>query len=190
MSKVENIIEVIKNRRSIFPKSYIQKPIEKEVLMTLLECANQAPTHKLTQPWRFKVFREGGLMHLADEMVRLYKEVTPRESFLQKKSDSIREKVMQSGAVIAICMKVTGKVPEWEDLAAVACSVENIWLASSAMGIGAYWSSPALISEMNSFLKLKEDQKCIGFFYMGYHNEKEDQGKRRPIKNKVTWIEE
>ncbi len=190
MSNVEAIIEVIKNRRSVFPKSYIQKPIEKDVLITLMECANEAPTHKLTQPWRFKVFREAGLERLAHEMVRLYTETTPEKSFSKKKGESIREKVMQSGAVIAICMKVSGKVPEWEDLAAVACSVQNMWLASSAMGIGSYWSSPGLINHMNEFLELKENQKCIGFFYMGYHNEKMKKIKRKPISSRVVWIED
>lgn len=190
MSKSENIQEVIKNRRSIFPKSYIQKPIENEVLLSLLECANQAPTHRLTQPWRFKIFKGAGLERLADEMVREYKEITPTESFLQKKSDSIHEKVMQSGAVLAICMQVSGRVPEWEEIAAVACSVQNIWLAASAIGIGAYWSTPALIHSLNSFLKLKEDEKCIGLFYMGYHQEAPQVGNRTPIEEKITWIEE
>ena len=190
MSKFESIQEVIINRRSIFPKDYIQKPIENEVLLSLLECANQAPTHRLTQPWRFKIFKGAGLERLADEMVREYKEITPSESFLQKKSDSIHEKVMQSGAVLAICMQVSGKVPEWEEIAAVACSVQNIWLAASAMGIGAYWSTPALIHSLNTFLKLKEDEKCIGLFYMGYHQEKTQLGNRTPIEEKITWIEE
>ncbi len=190
MSKSEIIQDVIKNRRSIFPKSYLQEPIENEVLLRLLECANQAPTHKLTEPWRFKIFKGAGLKRLADEMVSEYKEITPTESFLQKKSDSIREKVMQSGAVLAICMQVSGKVPEWEELASVACSVQNIWLAASAMGIGAYWSTPALIHNLNAFLELKENEKCIGLFYMGYHHEKTELGNRTPIEEKITWIEE
>lgn len=184
-----NIIEVIKNRRSIFPKSYLQKPIEKEVLLTLLDCANQAPTHRLTQPWRFKVFREAGLERLANEMVRQYKETTNPEVFLQKKSDAIYEKVMLSGAVLAICMNVNGKVPEWEEVAAVACSVQNIWLAASTMGIGSYWSSPGLITNLNSFLELDENEKCIGLFYMGYHQEENREGNRTPIEDKITWIE-
>lgn len=190
MSKVDDIIEIIKDRRSIYPKSYLQKPIEKEVLMSLLECANQAPTHRLTQPWRFKIFRSSGLERLANEMVREYKEVTPSETFLQSKSDSIYEKVMQSGAVLAICMKVSGRVPEWEEIAAVACSVQNIWLAASVMGIGSYWSSPALIANLNSFLKLEDDEKCIGLFYMGYHEEESRKGNRTPIEEKIKWIEE
>lgn len=188
MSKVEDILEVIRYRRSVFPKDYIRKEVEKQKIEIILECANQAPNHKMTQPWRYKVFIGAGLEQLADEMVRQYKVVTPKKSFLKKKSDSIHEKVMQSGAVIAICMKVSGKVPEWEEVAAVACSVQNMWLASSAMGIGAYWSSPALISKMDEFLKLKSNQKCLGFFYMGYHEEKARKGKRKPIK--VEWIED
>jgi nitroreductase len=189
MVNFEEIQEVIKNRRSIYPKSYLQKPIEKEVLLSLLECANQAPTHRLTQPWRFKIFRDAGLMRLADELVRQYEETTPVESFLQRKSDSIHEKVMQSGAVLAICMHVSGKVPEWEEIAAVACSVQNIWIAASTMGIGSYWSSPGLIVNLNSFLKLEDNEKCLGLFYMGYHKEQTGLGSRTPIEEKISWVE-
>lgn len=189
MVNFEEIQKVIKNRRSIYPKSYLPKPIEKDILLSLLECADQAPTHRLTQPWRYKVFMGAGLIRLADELVKQYKEVTPIEAFLQKKSDSIREKVMQSGAVLAICMNLSGRVPEWEDLAAVACSVQNIWIAASAIQIGAYWSSPALIANLNSFLKLEDNEKCVGLFYMGYHEEETGLGNRTPIEEKITWIE-
>lgn len=190
MVNFEEIQKVIKNRRSVFPKSYLPKPIEKEVLLNLLECANQAPTHRLTQPWRFKVFMGAGLNRLADELVKQYKEVTPVESFLQKKSDSIHEKVMQSGAVLAICMNVSGKVPEWEEVAAVASAVQNIWIAASTIQIGAYWSSPALVANLNSFLELKDTEKCIGLFYMGYHEEELGLGNRIPIEEQISWIEE
>lgn len=188
--KLEDVQRMIKNRRSIFPDSYIDKSISKEVLMDLLDCANQAPTHKLTQPWRFKVFREGGLERLANELVAQYLSVTPKELFRQKKSDSIRKKVMRSGAVMAICMRVSGKIPEWEEVAAVACAVQNMWLVASVQSIGAYWSTPALIAALNPFLGLGADEKCIGLFYMGYHLESPKDGNRTPITEKIVFIED
>lgn len=188
MSNADAIIQVIKNRRSIFPKSYNNKPISRKSIETILECANYAPTHKLTQPWYFKVFMGEGLVRLADELVRLYRETTTEKNYSSKKKNSIREKIMQSGAVITICMKESGKVPIWEDLAAVACSVQNMWLASSAMEIGAYWSSPSYCKELGPFLSLKSNQTCIGLFYMGYHNHKPKEPKRKPISKKVDWV--
>ena len=33
------------------------------------------------------------------------------------------------------------KLPEWEEICAVAMSVQNMHLAAEAMGIGGFWSS-------------------------------------------------
>ena len=49
------IFDLIAKRRSIFPVQYNDKPIDKETLEKILEAANWAPTHKKTEPWRFKV---------------------------------------------------------------------------------------------------------------------------------------
>ena len=54
---IEILNSIIKERRSVFPASYIPKEIPKHVIEQILENANYAPTHKLTQPWRFVVLR-------------------------------------------------------------------------------------------------------------------------------------
>ncbi len=51
------VFDIIRNRRSIFPWQYIDKPIKKNDLDKILEAANWAPTHKKTEPWRFKVMQ-------------------------------------------------------------------------------------------------------------------------------------
>jgi len=189
MTKSEtDLLELIKTRRSIFPVSYINKPIEKELLLEILECGDQAPNHKLTQPWRFTVFTGKGLVRLADELVKQYGLITSQATFLQKKSDSIREKVLQSGAVMAICFQESGKVPKWEEIAATAAAVQNMALAASVLGIGSYWSSPGMINELEAFLNLKENESCIGLFYMGYHQELPRSGNRSPLEEKITWV--
>jgi len=190
MSELKTTIqELIKYRRSVFPKDYIDKPIAKNILVELLKCAVQAPTHKLTQPWRFTVFTGEGLIKLADELKKQYKASVSKEDYSKKKGESIRKKILQSGAVIAICMKESGKIPKWEELAAVASAVQNMALAASAQEIGSYWSSSKLINELDSFLNLSKNESCLGLFYMGYHKEKQSLGKRSPIDEKVTWVE-
>lgn len=185
----ETIAQVIQSRRSVFPPSYIGREITKNTLTELLACANAAPTHKLTQPWRFVVFRERGLERLADQLASLYQAHTPEAQFLQKKYDNTREKVLQSGAVIAIVVSYSGAVPQWEELAATACAVQNLWLASSAAGIGGYWSSPGTIKHIGDFLGLEAHEECLGFFYMGYHDDAPREGNRRPVEEKINWEE-
>jgi len=186
-SDFETIIRIIKQRRAVFPPSYTKKAIPKDVLIKLLDCANAAPTHKLTQPWRFVVFRDSGLARLADQLAELYKIHTPSERFLQKKYENTREKVLQSGAVVAIVTSYSGMIPQWEELAATACAVQNLWLAATATGIGGYWSSPGSIDYMGDFLALADHEACLGFFYMGYHTEPAREPNRRAIIEKIRW---
>lgn len=186
----ENLIKIIKERRSIFPASYIKKEIPLAVINQILETANYAPTHKLTQPWRFVVIRKGGLARLGEELGRLYKALVTPQQFLQKKYDSFAEKTSQSDCIIAINMQVSGKIPEWEELAAVSCAVQNMALTAESLKVGAYWSSPPLIDDLGEFLNLSTHEKCIGLFYMGYHNEKPWEPNRTSIEEKVKWIEE
>ena len=185
----ETIKDIINHRRAVFPASYSTREISKETLTELLSCADAAPTHKRTQPWRFVVFRGQGLQRLADQLADLYQAHTPPEQFLQKKMDSTREKVLQSGAVIAIVTAYSGAVPQWEELAATACAVQNLWLAASAAGIGGYWSSPGSIKHIGDFIGLEANEECIGYFYMGYHDEPPRTPTRAPLDGKVRWEE-
>jgi len=182
------ISKVIKERRSIFPASYIKKEIPVEVINQILETANYAPTHKLTQPWRFTVIRKNALAKLGEELGKLYKEKVSSQQFLQKKYDSFAEKTSQADCIIAINMAISGKIPEWEELAAVSCAVQNMALTAESLRVGAYWSSPPLIDDLGEFLGLKSNEKCIGLFYMGYHNEKPWEPNRSPIEEKVKWM--
>ena len=81
------------------------------------------------------------------------------------------------------------KVPEWEELAAVSCAVENMWLTATALEVGAYWSTPGNLTALEQFLQLEPNQKCVGLFFMGYHQAKEKPAVRKPIEEKLTWVE-
>ncbi len=188
-NSVDTINQIIRSRRSIFPPSYIQKEIPREIIENILANANYAPTHKLTEPWRFTVVTGEGLNKLAGFFTERYRKVTPPEAFSQARYDAAGEKVLKSACVILINMEVHAeKVPEWEEVAAVACAVQNMWLTATAYGIGSYWSSPGVLKELGEFLSLPDNQKCLGLFFMGYHDAAEGSARRTPIEDKVTWL--
>lgn len=182
--------DLIQKRRSIFPDSYVNQPIEKEIIEQILENANWAPNHRHTAPWRFKIFQGDALQRLSDYLGNWYRENTPPEQFSEKKLEKTLHKPLRSDCVIAICMQRDPQesVPEWEEIAAVACAVQNMWLTCTAYGIGSYWSSPRSIIEARDFLSLEEGESCLGLFYMGYHKLPDLPGKRSPIDEKVTWM--
>ncbi len=183
-----NITELIKKRRSVFPAQYIAKEIEDSILKEILEVANWAPTHRKTEPWRFKVLKGNSKQKLADFVVAEKQKEGELSSFKERK---IRSKFEASSAVLAICMQRDPKesVPEWEEVAAVSMAVQNMWLKCTELGIGSYWSSPAVIQQMHHFFDMQENEKCLGFFYMGYFEGELPVGERKSsIEEKTEWL--
>lgn len=186
----QDIREVIRKRRSIFPASYNGKEISHEVILSILEAANWAPTHKKTQPWRFVVFESTeSRQSLSDYLAHAYQQSVSAEKFSEIQQKKISEKPVQSACVIAICMQRSPEetLPEWEEIAAVSCAVQNMWLTCTSMGIGSYWATPGLILKADAYLGLPEGQRCLGLFYMGYTDVDGGEGQRDDIATKITW---
>lgn len=183
------IQETIKNRRAVFPAQYNDQPITKEEILTILEAANWAPTHKRTEPWRFRVFYGTSQVALGKFMAETYKQTT--DNFSEFTYNKFVDNPVKAGCVIAICMQRDPKesIPEWEEIAATAMAVQNMWLTASEMGIGAYWSSPGLIKYMDKFIHLGEEEQCLGFLYMGKYDGPLPEGTRKStIDQKIIWV--
>ncbi len=181
------ITTIIKQRRSVYPPQYIDKPIDKSDILELLEAANYAPTHKKTQPWRFKVvFDRESRITFGEALAKAYKEFSPK--FSQLKFNKIKQKPVKAGAVIAICMKRDEAVAEWEEMAAVAMAVQNMWLVAAEKKIGAYWGTPPFASKLASFFKLEEGERCLGFFFMGNTDDYPQDWERKPVTELTEWV--
>ena len=96
----------------------------------------------------------------------------------------------QSSVVIAICIQrdLNESVPEWEEIASVAMAVQNMWLYSSSIGIGGYWSSPKLINYLSEHIELEKGERCLGFFYMGYFSNIISQRSPGSIQEKIKFF--
>lgn len=164
---------IIRERRAVFPQFFKPGKISKALLLNILENGIWAPTHKKTQPWRFIIIQDEKLVDLSKFLAEHYKSITPEESFSEQKMIKASEKPLQSACVIALCLNRSPEetIPAWEETAALSCATQNIWLSASALGIGAYWSTPSAIYKMNDFLKLQKNEECLGLFYMGWKKE-------------------
>lgn len=189
MNHSNSVLAAIQNRRMVNQNSFTDRDISKEDILTILQAANAAPTHKRTQPWRFVVFRKEGLQRLGNELARLYKAVTPMEKYTELAEQNMAKKATMSNVALAIIVNYSGELPEWEELAATSCAVQNIWLAAHSLGLGGYWATPGLIDHLDGFLGLEGNQKCIGLFYLGHHDSEVREPVRSPIEDKIRWEE-
>ncbi len=190
---IDTLNHLIKTRRSIFPAMYTGEKIDDSLIQNLLENANWAPNHKKTEPWRFKVYTGQGLIGLGEFLANRYKEITPPENFKETKYNKTKKKAGQCSHVIALCTQRDPKesIPEWEELAALSCAVQNMYLTCTALGLGSYWSSPKTITQDKEFLGLKDDEKCHGLFYIGVPQEGITfNATRGDVGLKTIWIRE
>ncbi|KUJ56957.1 nitroreductase family protein [Chryseobacterium aquaticum] len=167
MNKAEVLKEIIEQRRSIFPKDYSDTEISQEILDEILHSATLAPNHKRTKPWRFTIFRGEEKAKLALEMQSIYKSTQSETLFLEKKYNDIGFKINKADTVVSIVVNFSGMVPEWEEIAAVSMAVQNMYLTCTANNIGCYWSSPKIVDHLKESLTIEENQKCLGFLYVG-----------------------
>lgn len=189
----EQINHLIQNRRSIFPNMYNDEPVNDAVIKQMLENANWAPTHRLTEPWRFVVFSGDGLKKLADFQSMLYKQIALNEdNFKEEKYEKLRTKPLLASHIIAIGMHrdENERVPEWEELASVASAVQNMYLTASAYGVGCYWTSGGVtrMQEANDFFGLGEKDVLLGFLFVGMPKGDWPKGRRGDWEEKVSWV--
>ena len=194
-SDLSALSAIIRSRRSIKPNLMDpDKPVDPMLLDTLLENANWAPTHGLTEPWRFTVFTGPARSKLAGFLQGLYQVLTPAHAFKPEKHDKLGRNPLLAPVVLAICMQRgnQSKIPMLEEVEAVACAVQNLHLSASAAGLGGFWSSPPILSspEMKAFLGLQEEDACLGLFYLGWRKEGVSipESRRSPMKEKVRWF--
>lgn len=188
----ELVNEVIQKRRSIFQQQYSGEAVNDAIVKQMLLNANWAPTHKLTAPWRFIVFAGEGLKKLADFQADLYKRITTADgSYKEDRYQNLLTKPMLSSHIIAVCMKRDDKksVPEVEEIGAVFCAVENMYLTATAYGVGAYLSTGGItyFEDAKEFFGLGKEDKLIGFFHIGMPKNPLPEGKRSPLEEKVVW---
>lgn len=191
----EELTRLIKHRRSIYPVQYSGEQVPRKIIEIMLENATWAPTHKLTQPWRFVVFAGDGRRKLAGFMSELYKEVAEKNgTYDEKVFKNLSTKPFMASHVIAIGMSRDEKerLPEIEEVEAVASAVQNMQLTATAYGVACYWGSGGItyFEEAKPFFGLDASDKLLGFLYIGMPKEgRWPRSKRKPLEERVQWVE-
>jgi len=186
--------QLARTRRSVFPDQFkAGEKIDDDIIKQILINATWAPNHGQTEPWEFTVFTGDGLKKFASLQSEMYKQEA-KENFTEAKYIKLQQQPLMASHIIAIGMKRTTKknIPEIEDIEAVACAVQNIYLSVAAYGLGGYWTSGGItyMEHAKHALGLQQEDKLLGFFYIGHVAIPSPAGKRAPIEEKVKWIRE
>jgi nitroreductase len=194
MSKADVFNQLVRNRRSVFPDQLdAGKKVDDSIITEILTNATWAPNHGKEEPWRFTVFTGEGLKTLATFQSELYKQEAG-ENYKEATYIKLQHQPLKASHIIAIGMKrsVNKNIPEVEDVAAVACAVQNMYLSLTAYGLGGYWTTGGVTykEKAKPFFDLGENDRLLGFFFIGHIAVPSTSAKRQPLEEKVKWVSE
>lgn len=194
MNNGEIFNQLARSRRSVFPDQFVAgRQVEDAIIKEIITNAIWAPNHGKEEPWRFTVFSGKGLSTLAAFQSELYKKESG-DNFKELTYQKLLENPLKASHVIAIGMKrsTNKNIPESEDIAAVACAVQNMYLSVTAYGLGGYWTTGGVTYRQSAkdFFNLGEHDRLLGFFYIGHIAVPSTGAKRQPVGERVTWVTE
>ena len=166
-------LETIFNRSSI--RSYSDKQVEKDQIMTLLRAGMSAPSAVNKQPWAFVVIDDKALMEKIGEELK-------NAAMIKKASCAI---------VVCGDLKLTleGAGQEYwiQDCSA---ATENILLAAHSMGLGAVWCGiypgKERIEKLSNLLSLPENIIPLNIIPIGVRD-KEQEPKDKWKEDRIHW---
>lgn len=167
------VIDTIYERRSI--RRYLNKQVDKELIITLLKAATAAPTAVNCQPWEFIVVEE------EEKLAAIKKELTYAR--------------YNAPVAIIVCgnMKLTLKGAD-HDMWIQDCSAatENILIAATSLGLGTVWIGIYPVENRIRLLKrvfnIPEHVIPLSIVYVGYPAENLEPRARYDEK-RVYWQE-
>lgn len=212
MPSPQSTLALIKTRRSIMPKDLCGDPLTKAEVEMVLDAANWAPTHKKNEPWRYTVIagpeKISDYLDFLDTWYSDHKEEISEAAYNQfiNKLEGCRKHFPVNASHVVVISMVreaggpTQRLPEWEEISAVASSVQNLHLALTSIPQGAgFWSSHTWCraardsSEMREFLGLTDpEDRVFGAFVMGRveGDMSRFRSKRGDWREKVVWLED
>jgi nitroreductase len=140
------VFEAILKRRSI--RKYLDKPIEKEKIIKILEAARWAPSGGNRQPWRFIIVKN------KERRIKL-SEIAYNQKFIK-----------EAPLIIAICNKKD------ESLTNIGLSMQNICLEAFDLGLGSCIIGWFNKEEARKFFNIPEEYDVCYLITIGYPAEK------------------
>ena len=185
------ITTVIRARRT--HKQFTGASVSRVQLDDLLELASWAPTHRLSEPWRFAVLDQAAIARLG-EYLRFTPEIAavPDPAKGAAKLVKLLERLPSLGAMVQVTwIRAGDPAIDLEDHAAAAAAVQNLLLAATARGLGSFWSTNPALAHPKTLAWCGCDPHREGFLgsiWLGVAADAPPPPPRRPLAERVRWV--
>ena len=152
------MLELLIKRRSI--RNYQDKDIPFDILLKIIDVARYAPSGKNRQPWEFIVITERSIL---DKL----------GAVRQPSSNPL----FKARAAIAVVTDPQAST----HLLDGACATLYLWLAATALGLGAVWINPAERKEMYEILRIPKEKHLLSILAIGWPAEQPKEKKLKKL---------
>lgn len=184
------VLDVIRRRRTVDITALRPDPLPRAVVEAILEAGTWAPTHGLSQPWRFTVFTGDARRRLGELFAQAYAAGPAPDRDSPAVLEAQRARALKAPVWISLELHIppTSKFPEWEEQAALACAAQNMLLAATAFGLASKWASGAVMVSPVTAQALGAP-RLLGFLFLGHPAGSVPDSARAPLAQKVRWAE-
>jgi nitroreductase len=164
--------EAIRTRRTF--KAFRPDPVPRETLDELFELARWAPSHNLTNPWRFRV--------VGREALAALKEAAGPES---------APKLDRAPTLVVVSSVETGDpIQDEEDLLATGVASYIVLVAAHGRGLSGYWRTPGVLRtpQGRAAVGLPDGEHFVGLLHLGWCRQDKEPPERAPADEFVTYL--
>lgn len=170
--KTNPVIEAIHARRST--RSFLDKPLVREDIETIVECGRWAPSANNRQEWMFVVLDDRERIAQLAEVIRVELGRASYDMYAPQ-------------AIILVAHDKEAPFAREDD----GCALENMFLAAESLGLGSVWINqlqgicdrPAIRFELDA-LGVPADYEVHGICALGYVGQETPS---HPRKSRVVW---
>jgi nitroreductase len=145
------------------------------MLLEILSAARFAPTHHMTEPWRFRVLGPVALSAL--------KEIAGEKE---------AAKLDRAPTLVVATAALTGDlVQDEEDVCATAAAIELVLLAATELEVATYWRTPQLFRTPpgRDAAGIPAGERFLGLLHFGPAEREPAARERRPVEAYVAFLE-
>jgi nitroreductase len=157
------VFDAIRSRRSI--RHYSDEPVKEEDLRVILEAGRWAPSGLNNQPWRFVVVRDPEVKNEIGEQTRY------------------REIVRGAPVVIVVFLDNDTSYDRVKDCQGIGACLQNMWLATHALGLGGVWLGEILKNKekVAEILTAPESYELMAVLAVGHPKHQKQKSERKSL---------
>ena len=163
----EALLEAIFARRSI--RQYTDEPVDRQDVQTILEAGRWAPSGLNNQPWRFAVVRDREVKDKVATHTRY------------------REIIRNAPVIIVVFIDNTASYDRTKDCQGIGACLQNMWLATHALGLGGVWLGEILKNKerVGEILEAPETYELMAVLAIGHPKHRQQKSDRKSLSDLV-----